>query len=48
MPDLEKQISAWRAQMMSAGVKSSDVLNELEGHLREEIDEQVRNGLSPL
>jgi hypothetical protein len=33
--------------MIAAGVKSNEVLNELESHLRDEIDQQTRAGLPP-
>jgi len=47
MFDLEKAIADWRQQMMAAGVKNGDVLNELESHLRDEIEQQTRDGLAP-
>jgi|HubBroStandDraft_6_1064221.scaffolds.fasta_scaffold241681_2 hypothetical protein len=46
MPDLEQQISAWRAQMLAAGVKSPVPLDELESHLRDEIERQIQSGAS--
>lgn len=46
MFDLEKAIGNWRQQMMDAGVKSSEVLNELESHLREDVEREMRAGLS--
>src|SRR2546428_2786944 len=46
MPDLEKQIAAWRRQMLAAGIKAPVLLDELESHLREEIEQQMRLGLS--
>jgi hypothetical protein len=47
MFDLEKAIAAWRQQMMDAGVKNGEVLNELESHLREDVEREIRKGLSP-
>jgi hypothetical protein len=44
MPDLEKQIAEWRRQMVAAGIKSPVPLEELENHLREEIDRQMKSG----
>ncbi len=46
MFDLEKQIAAWRAQMLAAGIKTPAPLEELENHLREEIERQMKSGLS--
>jgi hypothetical protein len=47
MFDLEKAIADWRKQMTDAGVKNGEVLNELESHLRDDIEEQTRAGLCP-
>jgi hypothetical protein len=38
MPDLETQIATWRRQMLAAGIKTLSTLDELESHLRDEID----------
>jgi uncharacterized membrane protein len=46
MSDLEQSIAAWRKQMLAAGVKSPVPLEELEAHLREEIERLVKSGLS--
>ena len=46
MFNLEKEISEWRQQMLAAGVKSPVPLEELESHLREDIEQQVQSGLS--
>ena len=46
MFNLEYAISRWRQQMAAGGIKAQDVLNELESHLRDEVDEQVRSGMS--
>jgi hypothetical protein len=46
MFNLENQIAAWRKQMMSGGVTNPDLLDELESHLREDIDRQMRTRLS--
>ncbi|MES1180967.1 MAG: hypothetical protein ABUL66_03800 [Verrucomicrobiota bacterium] len=45
MFDLEKSISVWRKQMLAAGIKPS-ALEELESHLREEIEREMKLGLS--
>jgi hypothetical protein len=45
MFDLEKAISDWRQQTVAAGLKPSQILRELESHLREDIEVQTRGGL---
>ena len=47
MFDLEKAIGEWRQQMARSGITATDVLNELESHLREDIARQVQAGLCP-
>jgi hypothetical protein len=44
MFDLEKAICDWRQQWAAAGIKSSKILRELENHLREDIQIQIREG----
>jgi ABC-type transport system involved in cytochrome c biogenesis permease subunit len=46
MRDLEKQISDWRRSMAKASKERPEALDELETHLREEIDRLVRAGTS--
>src|SRR6266704_3257419 len=46
MFDLEKAIADWRQQMMAAGVSNGEALNELESHLRDDIEQEMRAGLS--
>ncbi len=46
MFDLEKSIADWRRQMLAAGIKSPVPLEELEAHLREEIERQVKSGVN--
>ena len=46
MFDLDQAISEWRPQMAAGGIKMPDALDELESHLREEVDQQVRSGSS--
>ena len=43
---LEHSLTAWREQMLAAGIGSPVPLEELEAHLREEIDRQLQAGLS--
>ena len=45
MFNLEQAMSEWRCQMLAAGIKSPVPLEELEIHLREEIDRHTRSGL---
>jgi hypothetical protein len=47
MPNLEQSIAEWRQQMLAAGIKSPVPLDELEGHLREEIGQRINSGYSP-
>ena len=46
MFNLENKIVEWRRQMLAAGIKSPVPLEELEIHLREEIDQQMKSGLN--
>ncbi|HSY19433.1 MAG TPA: permease prefix domain 1-containing protein [Candidatus Acidoferrales bacterium] len=46
MFNLESSIANWRRQMLAAGIQSPVPLEELENHLREEINQQIRAGLN--
>jgi len=46
MFDLEQSIAEWRKQMLAAGIKTPVPLEELEIHLREEIEQTMKLGLS--
>jgi len=46
MRDLEQQIADWRRSMAKASGHRPELLNELEEHLREEIDRLRRSGVS--
>jgi hypothetical protein len=46
MFNLELAIVEWRRQMLAAGVKTPVPLEELESHLRDEIERQTKLGLS--
>jgi hypothetical protein len=46
MFDFEQSIADWRKQMLAAGIKSPVPLEELENHLRDEIDWQMKLGRS--
>ena len=47
MFDLDSAIAAWREQLVRGGIGSPEVLDELESHLREEIDRQVQAEFTP-
>jgi hypothetical protein len=47
MFELEKSIAQWRQQMLAAGIKTTDSLDELENHLREEVRKQIALGQKP-
>jgi hypothetical protein len=47
MFDLEQSIADWRRQMLAAGIKTPVPLEELEIHLREEIEQQLKSGSNP-
>jgi hypothetical protein len=42
---LDHALADWRRQMLAAGIKAPEPLNELETHVREEMERQVRGGL---
>jgi hypothetical protein len=46
MFDLEQSITEWRRQMLAAGIKTPVPLDELETHLRDEIERQMKSWLS--
>jgi hypothetical protein len=46
MFDLEQSIAEWRRQMLAAGIKTPVPLEELEIHLRDEIERQIKSGLN--
>jgi hypothetical protein len=43
---LEQAIADWRQQMLAAGIKTPVPLEELESHLCEEIERQVKSGMN--
>ena len=47
MFNLEQSIADWRQQMLAAGIKTPVPLEELEIHLREEIERQLQAGAGP-
>jgi hypothetical protein len=48
MFDLEQAVADWRKQMLAASIKTPVPLEELESHLREEIERQAEAGLSEM
>jgi len=44
MFNLEQAIAEWRRQLRAVGIKSRAFLDELESHLRDDIEPQVRTG----
>ena len=45
MFDLEQSIADWRQQMLAAGIQTPVPLEELELHLREEIERLKKSGM---
>jgi|SRR6185369_9824769 len=45
MFDLDQAIVEWRRGVVDAGLCTPEVLDELEGHLRDDVEQQVRSGL---
>jgi hypothetical protein len=46
MFNFDRAIAEWRRQMAANGIKSFAVLDELESHLREDMEQQIHLGLS--
>ncbi len=44
MFNLEQAIAEWRRQMIAAGIQAPIPLDELESHLRDDIEEQMKTG----
>ncbi len=44
MFNLEQSIAEWREQMLAAGIKKPVPLEELESHLREDIEQRTKSG----
>lgn len=45
--NLEQVISDWRRELADGGITSEDVVDELESHLRDDIERRTRCGASP-
>src|SRR5260221_14161400 len=46
MFNLEQSIAEWRQQMLAAGIQTPVPLEELESHLRDEIEREMKSELS--
>jgi hypothetical protein len=46
MFNLEQSIVEWRQQMLAAGIKTPVPLEELESHLRDDIEQQMESGIN--
>lgn len=44
MSDLRQELIEWRQRMLDGGIESAEALDELESHLRDEMDHQVGLG----
>ena len=44
MRDLDQLIAEWRRELSAGGIKSPQALDELESHLREDVQRQVKAG----
>ena len=44
MFNLDQAIAEWRRQMAAGGIKIPEALDELESHLRDDIERQMRSG----
>ena len=45
MFNLEQSVREWRRRMLAAGIKTPEALHELENHLRDDVNHQIRSGL---
>jgi hypothetical protein len=44
MFELDQAVADWRQQMLAIGIKKSAVLDELEGHLRDDVEHRILYG----
>ena len=44
MFNLDQAVAEWRRRMLAAGIKTPVPLDELENHLRDDVEQQVRSG----
>src|SRR5262245_45760338 len=45
MFNLDQAITEWRREMLAAGIKTPVPLEELESHLREDVERQMQQGM---
>jgi hypothetical protein len=45
MFDLNQSVREWRQQMLAAGIKAPVPMEELENHLRDDIEQRIRSGV---
>lgn len=46
MFDLEQAVLEWRRRMLAAGIRTPEAVDELEGHLRDDVEAQTHAGIS--
>src|ERR1700748_2247263 len=46
MFDLNQSIREWRQQMMAGGIKAPVPMEELESHLRDDIERRIQSGMA--
>jgi hypothetical protein len=46
MFEIEQSVADWRQQMLAAGIRSPVPLEELESHLREQVERHMQAGFS--
>src|SRR5215210_4363414 len=46
MFDVDDAVAEWRHRLTDGGINSPEVLDELESHLREEVNQRMRAGIS--
>jgi len=44
MFNLDQAITEWRRRMIAGGIKAESILDELESHLREDVERELRSG----
>jgi hypothetical protein len=45
MFDLEQAIREWRQEVATGGIKGAETLDELESHLRDDLEQEINSGL---
>ena len=44
MFSLDQAIAEWRRDLAAGGIKSPELLDEMESHLRDDVEHQIRSG----